>query len=268
VSAGDDHPQLSRVSSFLSIIISERHFALHVHCQQLCRREVETNARPEEVMSILFVLLMFLLIISISYFRHPQQATVTPEMRARPPMPRMQREYGFQIPEGYAFHPGHTWAHKESSDNARVGIDSFAVNLLGKIDRIEIAGPNRWVRQGQKLMTVVAGGNAYEMLSPVEGVIMHINDDVVHDPTLMMHDPYKDGWIVTIKSPDLAINEKNLVQGPMVAPWMQNNVTRLNAMLAQLSPALAQDGGIPLSGVLIQVAPELRRRIAREFLLS
>jgi glycine cleavage system H lipoate-binding protein len=220
-------------------------------------------------MSILFVLLMFLLIISISHFRHgQQQPVVKPEMLARPPRPRIQRDLGFDIPEDYCFHPGHTWVRKESPENARVGLDSFAINLLGKIDRIEIAGPNRWVRQGQKLVTVVAGGNAYELLSPIEGVVTHVNDDVVHDPAIITREPYKDGWIAMVKSPDLAINQKNLVQGPMVAPWMQNNVTRLNGMLSQLSPELAQDGGLPLTGVLTKVEPQLRQKIAKEFLLS
>lgn len=218
-------------------------------------------------MSILFVLLMFLLIISISYFRRPQPQP-KPEVWAGPQPPRMQREYGFSIPEGYSFHPGHTWVSKESPENARVGLDSFAGNLIGKIDRIEVIGPNRWVRQGQKLLTVVAGGTAMELLSPVEGVITAVNDDVIHDPSLMMRDPYKDGWIATIKSPDLAINQKNLVQGTMVAPWMQNNVTRLNAMLGQLSPALAQDGGLPVSGALTRLTPEQRQQVIKEFFLS
>ena len=71
-----------------------------------------------------------------------------------------------------------------------------------------------------------------------------------------------------VKSPDLAINQKNLVQGPMVAPWMQNNVTRLNGMLAQLSPALAQDGGLPIGGLLARVTPELRQKLVKEFFLS
>ena len=104
-------------------------------------------------------------------------------------------------------------------------------------------------------------------MNSVEGVVTHVNDDVVHDPAVITRDPYKDGWVAMVKSPDLAINEKNLVQGPMIAPWMQNNITRLNGLLAQQSPALAQDGGLPLSGVLTQVEPELRRKIAKEFLL-
>jgi hypothetical protein len=71
-----------------------------------------------------------------------------------------------------------------------------------------------------------------------------------------------------VKSPDLTVNQRNLIQGSMVAPWMQNNVTRLNAMLTESSPALAQDGGSPVSGVLPRLTPELQKKVVKEFLLS
>ena len=74
---------------------------------------------------------------------------------------------------------------KEANDNARVGIDSFAANLIGKIDRIDVLGENRWVRQGQKLVTIHSGGEAYELVSPVEGVITEINRDALDEPSLL-----------------------------------------------------------------------------------
>lgn len=219
-------------------------------------------------MSILFVLLMFLLILSISYFRTRNEAPAKPEAWTPPRAPRIEREYGFSIPQGYSFHPGHTWALSEGSENTRVGLDSFAANLIGKIDHIETVGPNRWIRQGQKLATVSSCGVSIELMSPAEGVITATNQDLMLEPALASRDPYKDGWLVIIKSPDFAINQKNLVQGAMVAPWVQNNVTRLNSMVAQASPTLAQDGGVPTSGLLAQVTPEIRQKLLKEFFLN
>ena len=219
-------------------------------------------------MSILFVLLMFLLVMSISYFRGRGEAAVQPEVWAGPPAPHLQREYGFSIPAGYAFHPGHTWVLKEDGENARVGVDTFAANLIGKIDRIEVLGLSRWVRQGQKLVTLISGDQRFELVSPVEGVVMAVNKDVVAEPSLLARDPYQNGWIAMVKSPDLALNKKNLVQGGMVAPWLQNNVTRLNGMVSQLAPTMAADGGLPLPGLLMRLTPELREQVAREFFLA
>ena len=68
----------------------------------------------------------------------------------------MTKDNGFDIPKGFCFHPGHTWVYDEGRQNARVGLDSFATHLMGKIERVEVANLNRWVRQGQKVCTVTA----------------------------------------------------------------------------------------------------------------
>ncbi len=226
-------------------------------------------------MTILFVLLTFLVIISVRYFIEPKsQPALEPEIVARPQPPRVKREYGFEIPQDYCFHLGHTWVTKEgansansNSNDARVGVDKFVTNLMGKIDHIDVKGTDRWVRQGQKLITLTANGASVDLVSPVEGVVMAVNDDVLRDPSLVTNDPYENGWIAIVKSPDLKINQRNLIQGSMVASWMQNNAARLNAMLSP-TPALAQDGGGPINGLLPQLTPELRRKVVKEFFLS
>jgi glycine cleavage system H protein len=218
-------------------------------------------------MSILFVLLMFLLVMSISYFRTRPEVVAQPEAEPRPQAARMQREYGFSVPEGYTFHPGHTWAHKEG-ESARIGLDSFAGNLIGKVDAVDVMGLNRWVRQGQKVATLKSGDMAIDLVSPIEGVVISVNKDLSEDPTLLTRDPYQAGWIALVKSPDIALNEKNLVQGSMVAPWLQNSVSRLNGMVAQLAPTMAADGGLPVAGLLKRVNPEIRARLLKEFFLA
>ncbi|HEY3928218.1 MAG TPA: glycine cleavage system protein H [Candidatus Koribacter sp.] len=221
-------------------------------------------------MSILFVLLTFLLIITVTYFRRPttEAVQVQPELPGRRTSPLMTKSAGSEIPTGYEFHPGHTWVCDEGRQNARVGIDAFAAQLFGKIDRIETVELNRWVRQGQKLWTVTSEGRSIEMLSPIEGVVVSLNHNIIKNPDLLATDPYKEGWICVVKSPDLATNMKNLIQGPLVAPWMQNTLNRLNSLATQFSPAMAQDGGVPVKGLLTQMDPATQERIVKEFFLT
>jgi glycine cleavage system H lipoate-binding protein len=220
-------------------------------------------------MSILFVLLTFLLLISITYFRRGGETAVQTEQNLRPPVrPNLTRELGFEIPKGYCFHPGHTWVLDEGRQNARVGMDSFAANLLGKIERIEVGALNRWIRQGQKLLTITREGTSIDLLSPMEGVITAVNHEVIKDPNLILADPYRNGWICIIKSPEIATNVKNLVQGPLVGPWLQHSVGRVTSMAQQMMPALAQDGGLPVSGILSELDPGSQRKLVREFFLT
>jgi len=220
-------------------------------------------------MTILFVLLTFLVCMIITYYAERSQPVVRPSvMVAAPATPRMTRDLGFEVPKGYSFHPGHTWVLDEGRQNARVGMDSFAANLIGKMDRIEVAALNRWVRQGQKLWSVTHDDVTVDMVSPVEGVVIAVNPEIQKDPDLAGKDPYKDGWVCVVKSPDLKTNTNNLLRGSFIGPWMQNSIRRVGAMTPQLAGATAQDGGLPVPGRLAQVDAATRRAMVKEFFLT
>ena len=221
-------------------------------------------------MSILFVLLTFLVVITVTYFLRHDQPSVAIQAEAFPQIgtPAMSKEQGFDVPRGYCFHPGHMWVLDEGRQNARVGLDSFGANLLGKVDRVEVVGLNRWVRQGQKVCSVTRDGMTADLLSPVEGVIISVNNEVLKDPSLLTKDPYRNGWICVIKSPEIATNLNNLLQGTLVAPWMQNSVRRLSTLTAKLAPAAAADGGLPVAGLLAHLEPGVQSTMIHEFFLT
>lgn len=218
-------------------------------------------------MSILFVLLTFLLILTVMYFRRPQPATNELQVASFPRKSELVvlNKGDFAAPEGYYFHPGHTWVVDEGHQNGRVGIDAFAANLFGKIDRIEMAEVNRWVRQGQKLCTVYQENKSVEVLAPVEGVLVSVNHELMEHPDLAIKAPYGNGWLGIIKAPELSMNLKNLLKGPLVPVWMQNSVARVSGIMQQLNPAFAQDGGVPVQGLLFQVDFRVRQQLAKEF---
>jgi glycine cleavage system H lipoate-binding protein len=208
--------------------------------------------------------------VTVSYFvRHGQLPAQLADSRdtSQSLAPIMTKEAGFEVPKGFCFHPGHTWVYDEGRQNARVGIDSFAAKLFGKVDRIEVVNLNRWVRQGQKVCTISRDGTTAEFMSPIEGVVVSINHEVLRDPSLLLKDPYKDGWICVVKAPDIDINVKNLLQGGMIGSWMHNSVRRLQTFAAPLGAAAA-DGGVPIDGILAHVDANVRREMIHEFFLN
>lgn len=219
-------------------------------------------------MTILFVLLTFMVIMAITHYTKRDQPATSERRAVFAPAtaPHMVRDFGFEIPKGYCFHPGHTWVLDEGRQNARIGMDGFAANLIGKIERIEVTGLNRWVRQGQKVWSVTSQGTTIDMISPIEGVVIAVNPEIQRDPNLIAKDPYKEGWVCVVKSPDMAINMKNLLSGNFVGSWMQNTLRRLTTMMPQM--ATAQDGGLPVAGLLGQVDSTVQRTMIKEFFLS
>jgi glycine cleavage system H protein len=219
-------------------------------------------------MSIGLAVITLLLMVAVFYFRRHQARQAATLWRADPPSPQPQATSEFDPPRGYCFHLGHMWVAAQGREMAKVGIDSFAANLIGSLQKIVVLGEQRWVRQGQKLMTLSDGGETLEMLSPLEGVVTAINPEVIKDPELALRDPYGSGWVCAIKSPEIEINLRNLVQGTLAASWMQNSVGRLKSMVAQMDPSLAQDGGMPGKGLLGKLSPQMRKRVVNEFFLT
>jgi hypothetical protein len=131
-----------------------------------------------------------------------------------------------------------------------------------------VVGLNRWVRQGQKICTITCDGVSVDLLSPIEGVIISVNQDVLKDPSVILKDPYKAGWICVVKSPEINLNLNNLLQGALVGSWMQNSVRRLSTMTSKLGVAAAADGGLPVTGLLEQIEPGVQRAMIREFFLT
>lgn len=222
-------------------------------------------------MSILFALVTFLLFVLVSYLRSTKQQ---PAMVAESPQgakaPKVQLISlgGLEIPKDYSFHPGHTWAAIENAQHARVGLDSFAANLVGPIESVDLPGLNRWVRQGQPVCKLSAGDTTLELVAPVEGIITAVNPKLREEPSLATREPYGEGWLFKVQSPDLVINLKNLLKGGLVKAWFRDSIERVNAMAAGFAPALAQDGGLPVNGLLTRVDEKLRRQMIHEFFLS
>jgi glycine cleavage system H lipoate-binding protein len=218
--------------------------------------------------SIGWAVAILLLMVAVFYFRRRQAAQVATLLPSDAPPAHPQPVSAVELPGGYFFHPSHTWMAKHGNAVARVGLDGFAANLIGPVQQISVVGEQRWVRQGQKLMTVTSDYETIEMLSPLEGVVAAINPDVVKDPGLAIRDPYNQGWVCQIKSSEMETNQRNLMQGPLAARWIEGSFQQLKSVLAGADPVLAQDGGLPLHGAFSRLNPERRKQLVKEFFLS
>jgi glycine cleavage system H lipoate-binding protein len=224
-------------------------------------------------MTVLLVLFTFATFLLIDHFRS-SRAVLEPTLqvsaakhetaaRLRPALVG-----GFEVPENLRYHPGHTWALTESPSLVRVGMDDFASKLTGKVERITLPQRGQWIRQGQKMCTVHRDGCAVDMVSPIEGTVSEINEAVVQDPKLALHDPYGDGWLLTVQAPDAKTSFRNLLGGPLARWWTEEAASRLQRRMPMPLGALAQDGGVAMENVTAQIPDEQWLPLAKEFFLS
>ena len=226
-------------------------------------------------MTVLLVLFTFASFLLIDHFRSRRTA-VQPALQVAPAkqatLPRLQPSLvgGFAVPEHLRYHPGHTWALSESPNLVRVGMDDFASKLTGKLGSITLPQRGQWIRQGQKMCTLYRDDCAVDLVSPVEGSVSDINMALIKDPKLALSDPYGEGWLVTVQSPDAKTNFRNLMGGALARWWMEEAVGRLQKRLpaSMGSLALAQDGGIASDNLAAGIPDEEYTKIAHEFFLA
>jgi glycine cleavage system H lipoate-binding protein len=227
-------------------------------------------------MTVLLVLATFAIFLTIDYFYSKSKQPVlqvAPGVRKQAGIPALATRKpsmvgGFAVPENLRYHPGHTWALSESPSLVRIGMDDFASKLAGKIEGITLPQRGQWIRQGQKVWSIVRNGKKLDMVSPIEGTVSDINEAVVNDPALATKDPYGDGWLVTVQSPDAKTNFRNLMGGALARWWTEESSMRLQRMMPAALGALAQDGGVAVDDVGGHLAEEQWTKIAREFFLT
>ncbi len=174
----------------------------------------------------------------------------------------------FRIPsEGVYFHQGHSWASPEGGEVVRVGMDDFAQKMLGKIDAIKFPKVGSQVTQGEKGWSLLVGSKSIDMLSPVDGKIVDINENLLSSPENVSRDPYGQSWLMKVETPKISSNLKNLLSGELAGKWMEgvreNLLARMNYNLGEVY----QDGGVPVDGIARNMDREKWDEIVREFFL-
>ncbi|HZT33706.1 MAG TPA: glycine cleavage system protein H [Bryobacteraceae bacterium] len=221
-------------------------------------------------MTVILVLATFLIFILLDYALNRKKAVQPVAVETSPVSPALKPAYveGFLVPEQLAYHPGHAWAMRERRSQVRVGADEFAAALAGRVDRIELPRAGQWIRQGQKIWSFFRDGEKVEMVSPTEGEIVEVNQEVQRDPSLVRTDPYGRGWLALVHVPDEESTARNLVPAGLVRSWMREAVGRLYARQPQLVGAVAADGGVPSHDLLANLPDADWKEVASEFFLT
>lgn len=223
-------------------------------------------------MTVILLVAMFAIFLTIDYVRRGREAQETAAAREEAAsvtaraLPTIVS--GFELPENLRYHQGHTWALKESATLVRVGVDDFGARLVGKVDEIALPKRGQWVRQGQKFATLTRDGQKTELVSPVEGEVTNVNEALLTDLSKLNYDPYGQGWFISVLSPDMATSFRNLLNGTLARKWMAEASSRLQMRIPALAGAVAQDGGVAVHDLTVQMPTTKWAEITREFFLT
>ncbi len=143
--------------------------------------------------------------------------------------------------QGCYYAPGHLWLKPDAGGALLVGIDDLAQRLLPAIDNVAVTGEGQWLKQGETLGTVTCGERSIALKSPIDGKVVAINPKVRSDPATVHRDPYRRGWLLSMKPGTAAY--QSFTTGPDAEAWFKEEDRRLTVFLEERLGLAAADGG-------------------------
>ncbi len=176
---------------------------------------------------------------------------------------------GFLVADSTYYHRGHTWARIEHGGLVRMGLDDFALRLLGCPTRFGLPRLGSRLEQTEVGWSLEKGAKAAEVLSPMDGIVVATNHRASREPGAAKADPYGEGWLVVVEPQGLKQNLKNLLYEHETDVWTQSEAQKLEDMvMSTYGMSLAATGGEivdDISGNLTQFRWE---DLVHEFLLT
>ena len=106
-----------------------------------------------------------------------------------------------EYPEGLKYHREHDWARIEG-DEATCGVTWFAQDALGELVHFEAPAEGDSVAKDSSYGEVESVKAVSDVIAPLSGEILEVNQKVVDAPETVNEDPYGEGWLVRIRLTD------------------------------------------------------------------
>jgi glycine cleavage system H protein len=106
-------------------------------------------------------------------------------------------------PDELRYHPEHDWARIEA-DEAVLGITWYAQDSLGELVHFEPPDAGATIGKDAAYGEVESVKAVSDLISPLSGEVIEVNQKVVEAPETVNEDPYGEGWLVRIRLTDPA----------------------------------------------------------------
>ncbi len=145
-----------------------------------------------------------------------------------------QSPSGFNMPSDRLYHRGHTWVRREPNGCVTVGLDDFALRLLGRPDEVKLPTIGSFVQVNGTAWRLRKGSSEVRILCPIDGEVVALGSA-------------DQDWVLKVKTPAGGSNTAHLMTAPEVQPWLLRELERLQLAISGgvLGPSLA-DGGVPV----------------------
>ena len=104
-------------------------------------------------------------------------------------------------PSDLRYHPEHDWARVDG-DNATFGITWYAQDALGEVVFFDPPKVGAEISMGDAYTEVESVKAVSDVIAPLSGEIVEVNDALSETPEKINEDPYGDGWLIKVRMSD------------------------------------------------------------------
>jgi glycine cleavage system H protein len=104
-------------------------------------------------------------------------------------------------PSELRYHEDHDWARIDG-DIATFGITWYAQDQLGEVVYFDPPAVGKSVRAGDPYAEVESVKAVSDVIAPLSGEIVEVNESLSSDPEAINDDPYDKGWMVKVRLSD------------------------------------------------------------------
>jgi len=104
-------------------------------------------------------------------------------------------------PADLKYHPEHDWARVDG-DVATLGITWYAQDQLGEVVFFDPPEIGKSVTKDEPYAEVESVKAVSDVVSPVSGEIVEVNEALADAPENVNDDPYGEGWLVKVRISD------------------------------------------------------------------
>jgi glycine cleavage system H protein len=104
-------------------------------------------------------------------------------------------------PDDLKYHREHDWARIEG-DTATLGVTWYAQDALGEIVHYEPPTEGSSLARDESYGEVESVKAVSDVISPLSGEVIEVNQKVVDEPETINEDPYGEGWLVKVRLSD------------------------------------------------------------------
>ena len=104
-------------------------------------------------------------------------------------------------PSDLKYHEEHDWARIDG-DIATFGITWYAQDQLGEVVFFDVPEVGKTVRMGDPYAEVESVKAVSDVIAPLSGEIVEVNDALSNGPEAINDDPYEGGWMVRVRLSD------------------------------------------------------------------